>query len=251
MSQPAERIRLASETLDPFLAYVSEAETAMRTATDPFLWADADPNRSSEINEGKVLAQFWSGNKPIRVPHGLIHDWVGAALLPKTNVTQVLAVVQDYVNHKDIYRPDVMESKLLSHDENDFTIFLRLLKKKVISVVLDTEHKVHYEPVSAIGWTCWSHTTRISEVQKAGTSEENVLEPDTGNGFLWRLNSYWKFEERADGVITECRAISLTRDVPTGLAWIIDPIVGKLPKESLINTLTATRIAVRDRAAPA
>ena len=45
-------------------------------------------------------------------------------------------------------------------------------------------------------------------------------------------------------MVIECRAISLTLDVPAALAWIINPIVQKLPKESLINTLEATRKAL-------
>jgi len=39
----------------------------------------------------------------------------------------------------------------------------------------------------------------------------------------------------------ECRAISLSRDIPTGLAWIVEPIIRKLPRESLVHTLKATR----------
>ena len=71
-----------------------------------------------------------------------------------------------------------------------------------------------------------------------------MLAPDTGSGFLWRLYSYWRFHERDGGAYVECRAISLTRDVPTGLGWIIEPIIQKLPKESLIHTLNATRHAL-------
>ena len=68
--------------------------------------------------------------------------------------------------------------------------------------------------------------------------------PDTGYGFLWRLYSYWKFMAKEDGVIVECRAISLSRDIPLGLGWVIEPIVKNLPRESLINTLKATREAL-------
>jgi hypothetical protein len=64
------------------------------------------------------------------------------------------------------------------------------------------------------------------------------------HGFLWRLDSYWRFEERDGGVYIECEAISLTRDIPTGLAWLIEPIIRQLPQESLVNTLRATRNAV-------
>ena len=47
----------------------------------------------------------------------------------------------------------------------------------------------------------------------------------------------------------ECRAISLTRDIPMGLGWIIEPIVRTLPQESLIHTLDATRKALAERLA--
>jgi hypothetical protein len=62
---------------------------------------------------------------------------------------------------------------------------------------------------------------------------------------LWRLDSYWRFEERDGGVYIECQAISLTRDIPTGLGWLITPIIRNLPRESLANTLAATQRAVR------
>jgi hypothetical protein len=81
-------------------------------------------------------------------------------------------------------------------------------------------------------------------VENAGTANERVLPADTGYGFLWRLYSYWRIQERDSGVYVECRAISLTRDVPFGLGWVIEPIIQKLPKESLINTLEATRRAL-------
>jgi hypothetical protein len=74
-----------------------------------------------------------------------------------------------------------------------------------------------------------------------------VLPPDTGYGFLWRLFSYWRFAEESKGVTIECRAISLTRDVPFGLGWVIEPIIKSLPRESLINTLKATREALATR----
>ena len=81
-------------------------------------------------------------------------------------------------------------------------------------------------------------------MENAGSPNETVLPPDTGYGFLWRLNSYWRFQERDGGVCLECRAISLSRDVPFGLGWIFEPIIQTLPKESLIKTLESTRHAL-------
>jgi hypothetical protein len=152
---------------------------------------------------------------------------------------------RDYDHHKDVYQPEVIDSRVISHTGNDFHIYLRLLKKKVITVVLNSEHEVKYTPLDKTRWRSVSRTTKIAEVEKAGKPEEREKPPGTGEGFLWRLNSYWRFEERDGGTWLECEAISLTRDVPIGLGWIVEPIIRDLPKESLANTLRSTRAALR------
>jgi hypothetical protein len=247
MSQTANVVQLKPRTLQAFETYIRDAEAAMQRALSgegPFLWSDGSWERTQQIRGGAIVAEFWSGQAPSEVPNGLIHDWIGAVFVPQATVEQALALVQDYDNHKNVYNPDVLDSKLISRDGNDFKIFLRLLKKKIITVVLDTEHDVHYASVDNTRWYCRSYTTRIAEVEDPGTAKERVLEPDSGYGFLWRLDSYWRFQERDEGVYVECRAVSLTRDIPLGLGWIIEPIIRKLPRESLINTLRATRDAL-------
>jgi hypothetical protein len=153
-------------------------------------------------------------------------------------------MVQDYDRHKDLFQPEVVDSRVLSRHENDFKIYLRLLKKKVITVVLNTEHEVTYTPLGKTRARSVSRSTRIAEVENPGKPNERELPPGTGQGFLWRLNSYWRFEERDGGTWVECEAISLTRDIPTGLNWIVQPIIRDLPKESLENTLSSTRAAL-------
>lgn len=248
MAQTAKHVQLNPQTVKAFEAHIRKAETGMEQALRgraPFLWSDLMPERAQAVRDGQVVAQFWSGDGPAKVPHGLIHDWIGAAFIPGTTIPDTLALIQDYDNHKNIYKPEVIDSRLISRHADDFQIYLRLLKKKILTVVLDTEHDVHYRSLDRTRWVCRSYTTRIAEVEDAGTSKEKVLAPDTGYGFLWRLYSYWRFQERDGGVYVECRAVSLTRDMPFGLGWVIEPIIQKLPKESLIKTLEATRQALR------
>jgi hypothetical protein len=250
MAQTVKSVQLSPRTLEAFGAYIRQAETLMEQTlheSGAFLWSRQPPERARDVGRGKVVAEFWSGRGPVKVPSGLIHDWIAAAFVPASTIQEIFAVIQDYDNHKNIYKPEVVDSKLIRRIENDFQIYLRLLKKKIITVVLDTDHDVHYRPVDQTRWVCCSYTTRIAEVQNAGSRDERIMQPDTGYGFLWRLYSYWRFEERDAGVVAECRAISLTRDVPLGLGWAIEPIIQKLPKESLINTLEATRQALHDR----
>jgi hypothetical protein len=250
MVQTVKAVHLDPRTLEGFEAYIRGAEKEMEQTLHgsvAFLWSQQSPERAQNVERGKVVAEFWGGRGPVKVPSGLIHDWIAAAFIPAATIQETFAVIQDYDNHKNIYKPEVADSKLIRRDENDFQIYLRLLKKKVITVVLDTEHEVHYRPVDRTHWVCSSYTTRIAEVENAGSQEERIMQPDTGYGFLWRLYSYWRFEERDAGVVVECRAISLTRDVPFGLGWAIEPIIQKLPKESLIHTLEATRQALHAR----
>ena len=251
MAQTEQPVQLKPRTLEAFDAYIRHAEMEMEQTLrgrEPFLWSEATPERAQEIGRGQVVAQFWCRPGPVKVPDGLIHDWIAAALISDSTIEEIFAVMQDYDNHKNIYKPEVIDSKLIRREDNNFQVYLRLLKKKIITVVLDTNHEVHYRAVSRTRWLCRSYTTRIAEVENAASPDERVLQPDTGHGFLWRLYSYWRFEEREAGAVVECRALSLTRDVPFGLGWAIEPIIQKLPKESLINTLEATRRALHDRA---
>ncbi len=250
MAQTVKPVQLNPRTLDAFDAYIRQAETEMKQTlhgTAPFLWSQQQPERAEKVGRGQIVAQFWSGRGPVKVPSGLIHDWIAAVFIPDSTIQGVFAVIQDYDNHKNIYKPEVSDSRLIRREGNDFQIHLRLLKKKIITVVLDTEHEVHYDRVDRSRWVCRSYTTRIAEVENAQSQDQRIMQPDTGYGFLWRLYSYWRFEERDAGVVVECRAISLTRDIPFGLGWAIDPIIQKLPKESLINTLEATRKALHSR----
>ena len=63
-------------------------------------------------------------------------------------------------------------------------------------------------------------------------------------GYLWRMNLYWRLEQEDDGVFAECHSLSLSRDIPRGVGWIVKPFVRSMPRESLEKSLQATRLAV-------
>lgn len=234
---------LKPQTTEAFDRYIQQTEQRLDGRKN-FLWADESPDRAHLIRKNGTLVQPHGTNPVTKVPGGLVHDWVGSAFLPGVTVAQTVALVQDYNRHKDVYKPEVVDSRLLSHDGTSYRVFLRLVKKQVITVTLATEHDVEYTQAGPSRWRSASRTTKIAEVQDAGKASEHEQAPGKGQGFLWRLNSYWRFEERDGGTWVECEAISLTRDVPTGLGWIIEPIIRNLPKDSLENTLKSTRAAL-------
>ena len=240
---PAAAVELKPQTTEAFDRHIRQAEQRLE-ARKNFLWADELPDRARRLRQGEVVVAPTGANALSKVPGGLVHDWTGAVFLPGVTVERTIALVQDYNRHKEYYKPEVVDSKILSRDGNHFRIYLRLLKKQVITVVLATEHDVRYEELSPIRWRSSSRTTKIAEVEDAGKPGEHEQPPGKGQGFLWKLITYWRFEERDGGTWVECEAISLTRDIPTGLGWIIEPIIRHLPKDSLENTLRATRTAL-------
>jgi hypothetical protein len=241
----AIRVKLTKPTAEAFDSYVraSEARLDKDIQRGDFLWVDRAADRKRSVLGGTTLAEPWTGSGDTAVPDGLVHDWIGAVFIPGATLGKTLALVQNYNNHKNIYKPEVIDSKILSHEGNDFKIFLRLVKKQILTVTLNTNHDVRYFPMD--GGRCHSRSfaTRIAEVEDAGRPDEKELPPGDDHGFLWRLNSYWRFQERDGGVYVECEAISLSRDVPAALAWLIKPIIRTLPRDSLANTMRATRDA--------
>lgn len=216
----------------------------MEAADQSMIGRAGGNTRISLPANGDPVIEPWEGKGPRDVYNGLVHDWIAAAFVPKARIADAVAVLQDLDSYKNVYVPEVLDSKLLRRDGNRLRVFLRVVKKKVITVVLDSDYDVEYRSYPNGRMQAWSRSTRIAEVENAGKPSEKVKPPDTGYGFLWRLNSYWQLEERDGGVYMECRAISLTRDIPMGLAWMIKPMVTSLPRESLFKTLQDTRRAV-------
>lgn len=234
------------ETVRAFDAYVRVTESRVNGLMqdgDSFLWADT-PARRARLRQAGVICEPRTGQGDRRVTGGLIHHWAGAAFIPGATVEQVLALLQDYDNHKNTYKPEVIDSKTLERNGNDFKVRLRLFKRNVVTVVLDSDYLVHYRQLSGRDWQSRSYSTRIVEIADAGGPRERERPPEQDHGYLWRLNSYWLLRERDGGVYLECEAVSLSRGVPAALAWLIEPIIRSLPKDALANTLRATRAKV-------
>src|SRR5437763_1035595 len=168
----ATSAELKPATVQAFDNYIRAAEARLDKQRDSarFLWVDGTPVRKDHVRKGDVVSEPWTGNGDIEIKDGLIHDWVGAVFIPGATLAKTLALVQDYDNHKNVYKPEVIDSKLVSRRDNHFKIYLRLLKRKIITVVLDSDHDVHYRALDRARWVCRSYTTRIAEVEYPGTA---------------------------------------------------------------------------------
>jgi len=246
----AAAAELKQPTIDGFNRYVAAYEA--QSAAAPFLWIDGDSaaQRQSRVTVrtgGLVMEriQVRNGGRDIDVPDGVVHHWLGTVFVPGANVDKALALLQAYDRHADIYKPSIARSRLLSRDGDTFRFFLRFYAKKVITVVLNSEHEARFTREDATRARSRIVSTRIAEVENPGTPQEREKPVGNDGGFLWRLNSYWRVVERDGGVYVQCETLSLTRSIPVGLNWIVGPFVTSVPRELLSFTLVTSRAALR------
>jgi hypothetical protein len=264
-SQPAAPpnsvpVKLQSGAIAAFDGYVrltdERNDTELRRGT-ALLWIDSlpEPKRSeayAALMRGEVQIRQLNtleNAKPVPCPGGMIHHWVGAAFIPGAKLNNVLAILEDYDHQSTYYAPDVERSAIISRDGDHFRVFLRFRRQKVITVVLNSEHDVHYFLDAPVRAHSRSSATRVSEVEDPGERDEREKPPGNDGGFLWRMETWWRMEERDGGVYIQSEAASLTRDIPVGLGWMIGAFVRSIPKETLQFTLEATRKAVEGQIA--
>ncbi len=247
--------RLKTETEEAFNRYLkvvevrNEAELKRGTG---LLWIDglAEEQRAeayAALKRGEVKLQkleIRDSVKSIPCPGGLIHHWTGVVFIPGAKLEDALGVLEDYDKHSVYYAPDVERSKIEARAGDHFRIFLRFRRHKVITVVLNTEHDVQYFHDAPERAHSRSSAVRVAEVENADKGDEREKTPGDDGGFLWRMETWWRMEERDGGVYVQSEVASLTRDIPAVLSWMIGPFVTAIPKETLTFTLEATRKAV-------
>lgn len=253
----ANAAELTTQTVAEFQRYIAVSEQRINRELEngDFLFVAELPEESrvkayAQLRAGQVLISRITANedgRAIIVPNALVHNWVGLLFIPSASLTQTLAVVQDYDNYETIYKPEVRRSKLLSSDDNRFVVSLQLYKRSIATVVINGDFDVSYQALGATRVVCRSYSQRLAELQNVGRPDERELPVDDGHGYLWRLYSYWRFEQRDGGVYVQLELIALSRKVPVLLAWIVNPLLKSIPPETISSLLTATRVAVTDR----
>jgi hypothetical protein len=231
---------LSDEDSRAFDEYCEKIESGLKRGAR----LDWSPALRASLAKGDVAVSAMTNPNPRHTGKCYIHDWAAAALGPRGKAAELAAVLQDFGRHKTIYSPDVADSRLISRDGDVYRSFMRVHKKKLITVVLNCEYETRFQIEEGKGRS-YVHSTRIVEVEKPGTRDETETPPGHGFGFLWRMNSYWRWEEISGGLFIELRSVSLSREVPAALAWAVNSIITSMPRESLVFSLDRTRQALR------
>lgn len=250
---------LHAETIAAWDHYVALTEARIDTElaledderflAQDFLEDAAEARRAllaGEVRIDRLQMRDAGGDRP-DVPKGAIHHWLGRVLVPDVTIDQLMHAVMGAVPPHDL-QPDVLESRILEQDGNSRRVFLRLRREAMFTVHYHTEHDVLFTRRGDDRWSSLSVATRIAELEDAETPDEREKPIGNDRGFLWRLNSYWRYQQVEEGVIVECESVSLSRSVPAMLRWMIGPIINRTARETLTATLTSMSDVLRERA---
>jgi putative flippase GtrA len=163
----------------------------------------------------------------IHVPSGTISDWRGAVFIPNLTIDRLLHGLQ----HPGTPPPqeDVVSSRVIARGADSLRVGIRLVRHAIVTVSYDTEHEMRFRRLTPTLATARSVATRIEQI-------------DGGDhGFLWRLHSYWRYEETGGGVLVELRSLTLSRNVPALVRPIAGPLVARVARESMVRTLEALK----------
>jgi hypothetical protein len=215
-----------------------------------FLWVDQLPSSQrqtalTQLHQGQVITQRLEtreNDQPIEIPLGMVHHWLALVYVPGVNLAQTIAQQQNFDRSADIYGPDIQRSKLLQADGDHFQVYYRLHRHVMIaSPFYNANFDVRFFPVDGDREYCRSYSTRIAEIIDAGTPDEREKPVGVDLGYVWRLNTFNRYEQRDGGVYIQTEFVALSRSVPAIFAWLVNPYIRSIPQDYLTHILTATR----------
>jgi putative flippase GtrA len=249
----AGEAKLQPRTLASFQRYAAAVEARrVRELAGHQLFLELD--RHSAADRARILGLLQRGDVFVeRAPaprdeaqaemgivDGTINHWRGTVLIPGVTLDRVLDVLQspDTATHK---QEDLLWSRVVPRGDGRQTLTARVKRTKFVTVVYDTEYDVRYERLAPTRALSNSISTRIVEIENAGTPRERALPEGDAHGYMWRLNSYWRYQQVDGGVLIEVESLTLSRDLPPILGTLIMPIVNSTARESVTRTLASMR----------
>ncbi len=227
-----------------FNSYVARVEARLadeHRSADSFL----APVDRARLRRGEVIIDQLSPVNGAELPRALLHDWRGTAFVPGGRGADFQRAMQDFGAYPQLYAPEVMTARVMTHEGDRYQVAMRVRQKHVLTVVMDTAYDVTFRSVDEKRGYSVSRSTSIAEIDSPGTNHERVLSASEAHGFLWRMNTYWSYEERDGGLYIQIESVTLSQSVPTGLGWAVDPFIESIPRDSLEFTLRATQTALR------
>ncbi|MGB6974820.1 MAG: hypothetical protein WBD67_09080 [Terracidiphilus sp.] len=190
-------------------------------------------SRDRELRRGALLLEDLTPAAP-NLPGAMLHHWRATTFVPGATATGFDRLLRDFSAYPHIFAPQVERIAILSGSGDRYQIEMRLRQHHMLTVILELTCTVSFRRLDARRGSSVSACIVRSQSSQSGESSAD-------QGFLWRMNTYWSYEQRNGGLYLQLESVSLSRSIPFGLAWAVRPYVESIPRDSLAFTLSAAR----------
>ncbi len=233
-----------------FNSYVSGVESRLgrqHRSADGFLASGGLARQSGAgMRGGELMVEELTPSGGTALAGALLHHWRGTAFAPGATAADFERLMKDFNSYPQNFSPQVLQARVIAQRGDNLQAMIRVRQRHVITVVMDTGYDVVFGRVDERHGYSISRSTRISEIGSPGTDAERELSAKEEHGFLWRMNTYWSYEEKDGGLSMQVESVSLTRSIPRGLGWAVQPFVESVPRDSLEFTLRSVCNGLRN-----
>jgi hypothetical protein len=236
----------AVSAFDTYVQRVESRLARQHRSPDDFLTMKAPATENeARLRRGELIVEQLTPSGGVELTGALLHHWRGTAFEAGATAEEFERLMRDFNAYPQHFAPEVIQARALASPDGHLQAWMRVRQREVITVVMDSTYDVSFGQLDVRHGYSISQSTRIAEIDSPGTSKERALGSEEEHGYLWRLNTYWSYEERDGGLYMQVESVSLTRSIPTGLGWAVRPFMGSIPRESLEFTLHSACNALR------
>ena len=240
----AEPTAAAVATFHSYIVAVEARIARQHRSASGFL-APVSAQSEESLRRGELVIEQVTPPAGMDLPGAMLQHWRGTAFAPGASSGDFERLMRNFNAYPQHFAPEVERAGATVQKDGRLAAWMRVRQQHVITVVMDTDYDVAFGKLDGQHGYSLSQSTKITEIDSPGSSGERALSTDEEHGFLWRLNTYWSYEEKDGGLYMQIESVSLTRSIPPGLGWAVKPFVESVPRESLEFTLRSACNALK------
>lgn len=214
---------------DDYIGSINANVTERNAGTKPFIWVDESSEARQRVQSGKLVI---TNHDPRKVPHGLIHHWLGVMFVPNLSLDQVMQVLNSYDRYSDIYKSLIRKTSVIEQVGDTVTLNVLAVQKAFsVTAAVETDEEIQILRPAPNRVCITANSVRIQEIANYGQPGEHVFPEARRPGSVWRALIVQRLEQRDGGVYVELETISLSCGIPAEVRWLIKPLTDDLPTE--------------------
>jgi hypothetical protein len=237
-----------AEAVSAFNSYVSSVESRLahqHQLSRGFLAPEnLNPQDEARLRRGDLIIERLTPREG-ELSGALLHHWRATAFAPGLKAVDFERLMKNFSAYPQYFSPQVAWVQVLEQQPDHYQVAMRVRQHHGLTVVLDMTYDIAFARLDAQHGYSISRSTRIAEVASSANAAGRDLKPNEEHGFLWRMNTYWTYQEGIGGLYMQVESLSLTRSIPYGLGWAVGAYAESIPRESLEFTLRSTCSALR------